>query len=385
MNKHDLFEAIGGIDEELLEQSEYRVPRKLPVRKLLFAAAAVMVLAVTAMAGPAIADLLFPTNDDLISEGAIVQGIDGKIFAYSNMYQIDFTLENTESVPTSIEAYMIPTYFDEMNWYQDYGYSMTEINHYPSVKYMWLSAPESNTWVVFEQAVFHSDTPKTPLGSKQFYLGVPTEWTLTKETLKIGGSELSSYLTCYEKMMGERHIYWTDGQYAYHLTATTDLEAEQLGQIIASVAPVEDNSAYLKAGEYMVMLPLDPIETYYVPSAIPDGFRPIVCEDEIYETRLSWAKDDECIVFQQSSEKSTSFILANYEFFGLLVRVEEVQLGDQPVFFAALESGCAAVWETETDQFHLEWNGNENIGKDELTALVESLQAVENISEYMTD
>ena len=54
MNEYDLFDAMGGIDDDLLLRAEHRPVRKIPIRRALIAAAAVMLLAVTAIATPAI-------------------------------------------------------------------------------------------------------------------------------------------------------------------------------------------------------------------------------------------------------------------------------------------------------------------------------------------
>ena len=50
MNEYDLFDAFGGVDADLLERPELKPVRRLPLRKALIAAAAVMVLVISVFA-----------------------------------------------------------------------------------------------------------------------------------------------------------------------------------------------------------------------------------------------------------------------------------------------------------------------------------------------
>ncbi len=254
MNEYELFDAFNGIDDDQLERSERRAARKLPLRKALIAAAAVMLLAVTVIAAPLIAELLFHTDQEKVFDGYVSENADGKIVVYADTYRIDFTLENPEAVPDHFETFRIPTYFEQNGWYQDYGYDLTADQRYPCMEYMWLPSKYSNSWCVFSQSVFVQppDDASAPLGTKQFFLPIPPDYELIEETLLLLGREITCYRVDYDAYFGERYLYWTDGQYAYQLNTTTDITEDMIGEIIASIENVNDNSSYLKTGTHMI-------------------------------------------------------------------------------------------------------------------------------------
>ena len=264
MNEYDLFDAFGGVDEDLLERSERRPVRRLPLRKALIAAAAVMALAVTVFAAPLIAELLFHTDYEKTFVGFVSENADGKIVVYADTYRIDFTLENPDAVPVHFESFNIPTYFEQNGWYQDYGYDLTENRRYPCMEYMWLPSKYSNSWCIFSQSVFVQPPydASAPLGTGQFFLPIPPDYELFEETLLILDREITSYRVDYDANFGERYLFWTDGQYAYQLNTTTDITEDVIGKIIESIESVNDNSSYLKTGTHMIPAQL-------IPSCIP--------------------------------------------------------------------------------------------------------------------
>lgn len=118
MNKFDLFDALGGVDEDLLERSERRAHKHLPLRKAFIAAAAVMLLAVTVLAAPAIQNWFFASESELVREGVVIEpdenGMGGGWSAAD--YEVELVLEDAADAPLLIEDLRIPTYFIENGW-----------------------------------------------------------------------------------------------------------------------------------------------------------------------------------------------------------------------------------------------------------------------------
>lgn len=399
MNEYDLFDAFGGIDEELLVRSEHRAVRKFPVRKVLIAAAAVMMMVVTVFASPAIRALLFPS--------APVQTNEGKRRIYGELYQdiekaeyrINLEVASSTSLPSEIEEVRLPHYMLEQNWLVSYGEIDARYSEGP-VHFKWWDR-NSPKWVTFEQLPIPAEGVSFKL---ETYHGAELHHeTVTTEDVEIKYYNIPAYRNqeTWESYPEVTAVYWSDGEYAYHLECSRDVTEEELAQIVLSVAAVEDVTPYLKNdpdndGQVIEMPPLD---VHRMPTAIPNGYELKVCVDEDWLVRWIWENDEGCTIqfIEAHSNIYTDLYLAEtYKDYPDYSH-EELQLNGNTVHFFRYSGRHWLIWEDGRycdalnvpipfgHVYDLWCEGDETVTLDDMLKIMESVTEIEDISAYTTE
>ena len=297
MNEYDLFDAFGGIDAELLNRSEHKPIRKFPVRKALIAAAAVMALAATALAYPAVKDWFGYTTFTKVDIGEIVKS--EEFVGYREGFaRIDLNLEGLEDPPQVIAQLRVPTYFAQDTW--DYTPDIRDPNRpldsYYGIWQRWLDpealAPgeevplEPGQYLTYHQKTITPAIDRHGAGYGQFAISIGSDAPVEQTTLTIGDQCYQVYLvgsSTLEPIAAfgpHTDIVWSDGEYAYHISAG-GMDLQMLAEIIQSIAPVP-MEGHIRDAVY------DPIETYYTLSTIPADWVLWNSQDDRYYWQQEW-------------------------------------------------------------------------------------------------
>ncbi len=398
MNEFDILDAIGGVDEALLSRAEHRPVKKLPLRRFAIAVAAVMTLAVSVMAAPLLRELLFPTEPVQITEGG--RHIYGDLYRDidNDEYRIDLQVNSTAPLPAQIEEVRLPLYMIQNNWLVAYGEIDAVYSEGP-VHFKWWDR-SSSKWVTFEQKCI-------PEGRTSFSLETYHGAELSRETVTIDNMELIYYTIpsyhnheTWEFYPRETAVYWSDGEYAYHLQSSFDIALEELARIVQSVATVEDVTPYLKddPNNNGLFIEGPPLDVHRMPTAIPAGFELKVCADNDWHVQWIWENDlGHTIWFSEAHSHlyTDLFTVEQYSNHPGYSQ-EELQIDGQTVYSIQFSGRRWLLWEDGNycdhpdvpipygHTYDLWWEGDDTVTTGDLLKIMESVVEVEDISPYLT-
>lgn len=398
MNKYDLFDAFGGIDNDLLQRSEdQKTTRRIPFRKALIAAAAVIALAVTAIAAPAIMELLYDGAVEQSVCGTTLAALDGSMIEYNDIYMIHFNVENTEGLPTTIEEYNIPHYAVENGWTLDGGYLYTyEFGETTNIRLVKEDVPDA--WVEFEQATINqfADWVNQEPGTNQFYISAPQGSTVTPTSISTSFGEIEGYISPAESDLNvpydsrrRLHVFWRSGDYAYHTITSDTIDPDLLAQIIQSIGPVDDPAPYLVDNGRTVLNLLEPNPDLHDPvtlTDLPSDYKLGKCTANDYSEGWHWFKDnDNHIQFIQYTDNRMDLYLHQYTLNQIPHTLDTLEMDGSVVYFITTDDRIAAYWAGTECEYALSWTSEEVHTWEQMEALIRSLEPVDDISAYVTN
>ena len=393
MNEYDLFDAMNGIDDDLLLRSESRPVRKIPIRRTLIAAAAVMLLAVTVFATPKLMELFFGGKLTQISE-SIYYVSDTIHFTINAEYRVDMTYPCAETAPETIEEYRLPSYFEENGWCCDYSY--VDLGE-PGFNTAYLFSIPGNPayWVQFHQSPFSMDETR---GSHQFIMNAGRTGLVNEREVTIGDFSGTMYIIEPSEAHGEagmKNIVWSDGEYAYLMKSGYTIPDEMLAEIVLSLAPVKDISLY---GEYYDHEIDDnhriPIDTFYTLSVLPEGYE---LEERTWDVNNAdqwWSSDDGMSIYLSqarllSDENRGPSLSIDYTLADVMISLDpyEYETAEENGLLYHIvrhQGDTFAMWQTEDYVFMLRFNC-QNLTMEEMLEHLRNIQPMPDFTESLTE
>lgn len=389
MNKYDLFDALGGVDEDLLERSERKAHRRLSLRKAFIAAAAVMMMVVTAMATPAIRELIFAKGSELVSGGFYITleklGIIDSYVPAS--YEVDVEVPYTPDIPEYIQDFRLPTYFTENGWTM--YLEISRATNTDTMAACFYSPGSETPNAAFRQYALVPSDDDSSVWVQHFSLTSYSDVDLTEATVRIGDQEATLY---------DGHtVIWSDGQYAYELVFHYDVAYTEIEQAVLSMASINlQDHPHTVLSNQLTDDYKKPIETFYSLGKIPEGFTLTMREWNVNNAAEWYMLDNKhFIVLNQCVVQSEDNLGPVFSVEGTLLGMamdqrvfttEEYMVDKVEVTIIREESGGPQVmWNLDEYCFSLDFSYDPGLTDEELLEYYRSVQPMPDFTDNLTE
>lgn len=398
MNQYDLFDAMNGIDDELLARSEQRAAKKLPLRRALIAAAAVMLLAATAVATPGIRDWIFASEAEQVRDSTVREYEDGRKGWTPATFSGKLEVPNAGDAPEGIEEYRMPAYFVENGWTVIPAILIPDEPIY-AAHFSYHDPMNANNWASFEQDCLYSSASWETTKYYNYMIDGGMDGVVEEIPVTIGDWTATLYITPPSEVEGEfylpgrQKIVWTDGEYAYELETNYGFPQETIEEIILSLAPY-DVSVYgtvdPSADDKM-----KPIEVFYSLTKQPEGYKLWMRNWHVNMTLEYWRNGSgDMVTLSQScklgpdndgpaiSIEDTIYMLESdrEEFTTEIVYVDGLKV----TLIRKANGGPQLMWENGEYVFSIDFTSDLGLTSEELMEYVQSVQVMEDFTDHLT-
>lgn len=420
---------VKAICSKTMEKISATPKKRHPLRTVLIAAAAAVLLCGSALAVPAVreavGEVLGMKTDRGSNAGYVT--IDG-VTQNMKHYSVQLDITPAEDALTRFETVYRPTYLPEgysedsgtvaavasedgdLNYeynFASFYYCGREIDYENESSESILTAPS----VLFEQRLAVNCAEEPGLLTEHFLcVDVPETKTVT-----LGGVECQ-YTSGNHILDDEEHrmtgaiesktVYWSDGNYVFMLQArNTNLSDEELGRIIASVAPLEDCWPYLHifnafAYDYNANVEHDAIETVYAPTTLAEDWKAFRvargADDNLSSCRAYDCLDSSWVILDSEGDCTANLGLSQFTYQDasileiMLNPEKETQIINSAEvafvrknakFWNSTVEILSAAWETDGYYFTLSLSGL-HPEVDELAEIIAGIEPNEELSVY---
>lgn len=232
----ETFSAVHASNEVISEVLEMAKERKTKdfghsgPRKILIAAAMVLLIATTVFAASAI-------HNAVVGGSLKNKGVSFTLMNDSNeelnRYEVWLDVDMNDNAPESIETYYMPVLADEYQQYFGYVYWQS------AAVYRWTYGEES----------WGNDVRFWQTAGGAFYADQAIAWvyTLPEETPEAKMVELNGiqgYLVGDSFGYGSKSFFWSDGDYLFQLDVPDEYTNDDIASLLQSIVTVEDIEPY---------------------------------------------------------------------------------------------------------------------------------------------